>query len=100
MSRLRRNRFQIDALTRDLAAVGLGALLAWSAIQIAGTVAGYFSVEPMSTLRFLLAVLILLFSRNLYFRFHQWRLRKVTPDERYGFVATSGAVAGTGQAER
>ena len=48
-------------------------------------VSGYVEVSPPATLRFLLAVLILVFARRTYWELREWRWGKLSPDERFGF---------------
>ena len=47
--------------------------------------AGILTVSPQATLRFLLAVLILVFARRTYWEIREWRWRKLPPDQRFGF---------------
>lgn len=65
--------------------VGFISLAAWVAASSLGVIAGYITVSPGATLRFLLAVLILVFARRTYWEITEWRWRKLPPDERYGF---------------
>jgi hypothetical protein len=73
-------------LMRHLAVVGGIALAAWAAVGVVTVPAGIFTVSPQATLRFLLAVLILVFSRRTYWEIREWRWRKLPPDERFGFA--------------
>jgi hypothetical protein len=42
-------------------------------------------VSPQPTLRFLLAILVLVFARRTYWELREWRWRRLPPDERFGF---------------
>jgi hypothetical protein len=75
-----------DALMRHLAVVGGVALAAWAAVGAVTVPTGIFTVSPQATLRFLLAVLILVFSRRTYWEIREWHWRKLPPDERFGFA--------------
>lgn len=81
-----RRRLDFDLLMRHLALVGFGALAAWAVVGGFGTVAGYLTIDPRASLRFMIAVMILVFSRHLYHRFHEWHYRRVPPDDRFGFA--------------
>jgi hypothetical protein len=75
-----------DALMRHLAVVGGIALATWAAVGAATVPTGIFTVSPQATLRFLLAVLILVFARRTYWEIREWRWRRLPPDERFGFA--------------
>lgn len=75
-----------DALMRHLAVVGGIALATWAAVGAVTVPAGIFTVSPQATLRFLLAVLILVFSRRTYWEIREWHWRRLPPDERFGFA--------------
>lgn len=79
-------RVDFDRLMRDLMLVGVGALLGWTFAGTIGVVSGAFGVEPQATLRFLLAVLILVFARRTYWEILEWHWRKLPDDDRYGFA--------------
>jgi hypothetical protein len=81
-----RTRFDLDELMRHLMVVGFAALTAWTLLSTAGLALGMVSISPRPTLRFLLAVLVLVFSRRTYWEVSEWRWRKLPPDERFGFA--------------
>ena len=88
-----RRRLQLDTLLRHLTAVGFGVLAAWSLIGLYGTLGGILEVDRQATLRFLLAVMVLVYAHHFLIRMREWRLRRMPPDERYGFARTSDRVA-------
>jgi hypothetical protein len=90
-----RRRLQIDTLLRHLTLVGFAVLAAWSLIGLYGTLGGILEVNRPATLRFLLAVMLLVYSHHFLVRLREWRLRRIPPDERYGFAQT-GDYAATG----
>jgi hypothetical protein len=93
-----RQRLQIDTLLRHLTMVGFGVLAAWSLIGLYGTLGGLLEVNRPATLRFLLAVMLLVYAHHFMTRMREWRLRRLPPDERYGFAQTSdGAATGSPQ---
>ena len=75
-----------DGLMRHLMVVGFGALTAWTAASTIGMVLGVLQISPSATLRFLLAVLVLVFARRTYWEVQEWRWRRLPPDERFGFA--------------
>ena len=79
-----------------------GALAGWSLAAIVGVVSGVRSrVEPHATLRFLLAVLVLVFARRTYWEFAEWRWRHLPDDDRFGFAnPLVGARHGSWEASR
>jgi hypothetical protein len=81
-----RARLDLDELMRHLMVLGFVALAVWATTGLLGVVTGYVTVNPSATLRFLLAVLILVFARRTYWELREWHLRKLPPDERYGFA--------------
>lgn len=79
--------------------MGFAVLAAWSLIGLYGTLGGILEVNRQATLRFLLAVMLLVYAHHFLVRLREWRLRRVPPDERYGFQQTSdGAATGSTQA--
>jgi hypothetical protein len=78
-------RIDFDQLMRDLMLIGFGALLAWTLTGVAGFVSGEFGVEPLPTLRFLLSVLVLVFARRTYWEIREWRWKRTSADDRFGF---------------
>jgi hypothetical protein len=80
-----RMRFDFDALMRDLTVVGFVALATWVLSAAVGVIAGLTNISPSATLRFLLAVLILVFARRTYWALCEWRWKKLPPDVRAGF---------------
>jgi hypothetical protein len=81
----RADHIDFDDLMRVLTFVGFVALAAWVMASSVGVISGYVSVSPSATLRFLLAVLILVFARRTYWEVREWRWGKLPPDERFGF---------------
>jgi hypothetical protein len=79
-------RVDFDELMRALTVIGFVALAAWIATSGLGLIAGYIAVSPPATLRFLLAVLVLVFARRTYWEIREWRWGKLPPDERFGFT--------------
>lgn len=71
---------------RHLMVVGFLSLACWSLTALAGTVSEYLTISARPTLRFLLAVLVLVFARRTYWEVREWRWRKLPPDERFGFA--------------
>lgn len=82
---MRADHIDLDALMRVLTVVGFVALTTWLMASGVGVLSGYVSVSPSATLRFLLAVLIVVFARRTYWEVREWRWGKLPPDERYGF---------------
>jgi hypothetical protein len=80
-----RGRLELDTLMRDLMVLGFLALACWSVTAAAGLVSETITISARPTLRFLLAVLVLVFSRRTYWEFREWRWRRLPPDDRYGF---------------
>ena len=81
----RTHRVDLDELMRLMTAIGFGALATWVLASSVGVISGYVVVSPPATLRFLLAVLILVFARRTYWEVREWRWGKLPPDERFGF---------------
>lgn len=81
----RSHRIDFDELMRMLTVTGFVALATWVAASSLGVISGYVAVSPSATLRFLLAVLILVFARRTYWEVLEWRWGKLPPDERFGF---------------
>lgn len=88
-----RQRLQIDTLLRHLTLVGFAVLAGWSLIGLYGTLGGILEVNRPATLRFLLVVMLLVYAHQFLVRLREWRLRRMPPDERYGFAQTSDAAA-------
>ena len=78
-------RIDFDELMRMLTVTGFVALTTWVMASSIGVMAGYVAVSPTATLRFLLAVLILVFARRTCWEVREWRWGKLPPDERFGF---------------
>jgi hypothetical protein len=83
-----RARTDLDTLLNDLTRTAFAVLAAWSIVGVYGTLGGYLEVNRPATLRFLLAVLVLVFAHHLLTRVRERRLRRLPPDERYGFDGT------------
>jgi len=79
-------RLELDLLMRHLMVVGFIALAGWTLTAAAGYVSDTITIAPQPTLRFLLAILILVFSRRTYWELREWRWSKLSPDERSGFT--------------
>ncbi len=75
----------LDSLMRTLTMVGFVALSAWVLTSSVGVITGFVTVSSGATLRFLLAVLVVVFARRTYWEIREWRWGKLPPDERYGF---------------
>jgi hypothetical protein len=88
-----RQRTDLDTLLNDLARAAFAVLAAWSLVGLYGTLGGYLEVNRPATLRFLFAVLILVFAHHLSIRVRERRLRRLPPDERYGFFGSVEDVA-------
>ena len=80
-----RTKVDFDILMRHLMLVGFAALAAWTLVSSAGLAMGVLRISPQATLRFLLAVLVLVFARRTYWELREWRWRRLPPDERFGF---------------
>jgi hypothetical protein len=76
-----------DELMRHLMAVGFGALTLWTVASSTGVALGMVRISPGATLRFLLAILVLVFARRTYWEFREWRWSKLPADERFGFAS-------------
>jgi hypothetical protein len=84
-----RQRTDLDTLLNDLTRAAFAVLAAWSLVGLYGTLGGYLEVNRPATLRFLLAVLVLVFAHHVVNRMRERRLRQLPPDERYGFFGTT-----------
>ena len=82
-----RPRIDFDELMRILMIVGFGALATWAMTAAVGVMSGFTYISGSATLRFLLAVLILVFSRRTYWEIREWHWRKLNPDDRSGFAS-------------
>ena len=82
-----RVRVDFDDLMRHLMVVGFVALTAWTIVSTTGLALGVMRISPHDTLRFLLAVLVLVFARRTYWEVQEWRWRRLPPDERFGFAS-------------
>jgi hypothetical protein len=78
-------RVDFDDLMRQLMLVGFAALMAWSLTGVVGIISGSFGIEPTAALRFLLAILVVVFARRTYWEIREWRWRRTSPDDRFGF---------------
>lgn len=76
----------LDELMRSLMVVGFVGLMTWMAVGVLGLIAGYLEISPHATLRFLLAVLVLVFARRTYWRLREWQWRRQPVDQRLGFA--------------
>lgn len=82
----RAQHIDFDGLMHMLTVTGFVALTTWVATSTVGVISGYVAVSAPATLRFLLAVLILVFARRTYWELREWRWSKMSPDERSGFT--------------
>jgi hypothetical protein len=80
-------RVDFDGLMRHLMVIGFAGLTSWAIVSATGLALGVFRISPHATLRFLLAVLVLVFARRTYRKVQEWRWRLLPPDERYGFAS-------------
>ena len=80
-----RTRIDFDDLMRHLMVVGFAALTAWTIVSTTGVALGMLRISGGATLRFLLAVLVVVFARRTYWEINEWRWNRLSPDERYGF---------------
>ena len=78
-------RLDLDVLMRHMMVLGFVALSGWALTATAGLLSERLLVSPQPTLRFLLAVLVLVFARRTYWQLLEWRWRRLPPDERFGF---------------
>ena len=93
-----RQRLQLDTLLRHLTIVGFAVLAAWSLVGLYGTLGGILEVNRPATLRFLLVVMLLVYAHHFQIRLREWRLSRLSPEERYGFTqATDDAATGSSQ---
>jgi hypothetical protein len=88
-----RQRLDLDTLLNDLTRAAFAVLAAWSLVGLYGTLGGYLEVNRPATLRFLLAVLVLVFAHQALMHVRERRLRRLDPDERYGFAELDEAFA-------
>lgn len=82
-----RRHVDFDHLLHDMTLVGFGGLLSWTLGGIVGLISGSWAVEPTSALRFLLAVLVLVFARRTYWEVQEWRWSRRSDGERSGFAS-------------
>jgi hypothetical protein len=94
-----RARIDFDGLMRHLMVVGFVALTAWTAASTTGVALGVVQISPRETLRFLLAVLVLVFARRTYWEVQEWRWSRLPPDERFGFASPIWEHARTSELE-
>jgi membrane protein YdbS with pleckstrin-like domain len=81
-----RQRIQLDTLLDHLTTAAFAVLATWSLVGLYGTLGGYLEVNKVATLRFLFAVVVLVYAHHFVMRYREWRLRRMSPDERYGFT--------------
>ena len=75
-----RTGIDFDELMRHLMVVGFAALAAWTAVSATGIALGMVSIAPRATLRFLVAVLVLVFALRTYWEVREWRWRRLPPE--------------------
>jgi hypothetical protein len=80
-----KTRIDFDDLMRHLMVVGFAALTAWTIVSATGIALGMLAISGQATLRFLLAILVVVFARRTYWEINEWRWRRLPPDERFGF---------------
>jgi hypothetical protein len=78
-------RMDLDDLLRRLTVIGFVALLLWSLTETVGMLSGIATIAPRASLRFLLAILVVTFARRTYWELREWRWRRVSPEDRFGF---------------
>jgi hypothetical protein len=88
-----RQRLDLDTLLNDLTRAAFAVLAAWSLVGLYGTLGGYLEVNRPATLRFLFVVLLLVSAHHVLMRVREQRLRKLDPDERYGFGDVPDSIA-------
>jgi steroid 5-alpha reductase family enzyme len=81
----KRALIDFDDLMRHLMYVGVGILVGWTLASMVGVLSGRYTIEPQATLRFLLAVLVVVFARRTYWELMEWRWQRRSADDRYGF---------------
>jgi hypothetical protein len=79
-------RLELDALLRHLAVVGFLALAGWALAAAGGIVTDRVRIAPLPAIRFVLAILVLVFARRTYWRLREWWWNRLPPDERFGFA--------------
>jgi ABC-type microcin C transport system permease subunit YejB len=82
----KRALIDFDELMRHLMYVGVGILMGWTLASMVGVVSGSYTIDPQATLRFLLAVLVVVFARRTYWELMEWRWRRLPDDDRFGFA--------------
>jgi hypothetical protein len=78
------------SLLRDVAVAGMAVLLLWVVAGVAGLATGTLAPVEDGVLRFPVAVLVVMAPYAVLTEIRAQRLRRISPDERYGFVARSG----------
>ena len=95
-----RQRPQLDTLLQHLTLVGFAVLITWSVVGIYGTLGGLLEVNRQATLRFLLVIMVMVYARHFALRMRERRLRRLPPDQRYGFtIAAESGATGSPQPE-
>jgi hypothetical protein len=93
-------RFRLDILLDHLTMAAFAVLIGWSLVGLYGTLGGYLEVNKLATLRFLFAIMLLVYAHHFVQRFREWRMRNMPPDERYGFTGAEHPATGSPQVER
>ncbi len=88
-----RRRLDLDTILNDLTRAAFAVLAAWSLVGLYGTLGGYLEVNRPATLRFLFVVLLLVSAHHVLMRVREQRLRRLDPDERYGFGEVANGIA-------
>jgi hypothetical protein len=88
-----RRRLDLDTILNDLTRAAFAVLAAWSLVGLYGTLGGYLEVNRPATLRFLFVVLLLVSAHHVLMRVREQRLRRLDPDERYGFGEIANGIA-------
>ncbi len=81
---------ELAGFLRTFAVVGAAALGIWLAVGVGGIAAGAFAPTFEAygpALRFLVAILTLTAPLAVRTEVHRFRLRRIPPDQRYGFAA-------------
>ena len=81
-----RSHAGLDDMLRHLMLIGFGALLGWIGATVYGVTSAAWEMDTNGTLRFVLAILIVTFAHRTVDEIRQWRLSKLSTDERLGFA--------------
>ena len=76
----------LDEMLRHFMLIGFGALLGWIGATVYGVANAAWEMDTNGTLRFVLAILIVTFAHRTVDEIRQWRMSKLSTDERLGFA--------------